>query len=86
MDCGSHTVGGPLGLGLGGGGGWRGVVETDSPFGAAAGLAPAMGALWAACMRPLSSALIVESDLMLFLNHAFLDTRGCSGRRPDKYS
>ena len=52
------------------------MVETDSPFGAAAGLAPAMGAFWAACMRPLSSALIVESDLMLFLNHAFLDTLG----------
>ena len=36
---GSHTPGGLLGLGLGGGGGWRGVVETDSPFGAAAALA-----------------------------------------------
>ena len=51
VDCGSHTPGGPLGHGLGGGGGWRGVVRTDSPFGPAAGLAPAMGALWAACMR-----------------------------------
>ena len=88
LACGSHSPGGPLGLGLGGGGGWRGVGEPDSPFGAAAaaGLAPAMGALCTACIRFRTSARMVESDLTLFLNQAALETLGWSGRRPDKYT
>ena len=74
--CKTHTPGGPLGRGLGGGGGCRGVARADSPLGGGAAGGPAMGPPRTASMRFLTAARTVESLLTLFLNHAALETLG----------